>query len=94
MTATAIIGWIIIGIIAGWLAGIVARGSGYGVVGDMVIGLVGAVIGGFVLSLILGAGHGANNYQFVGSLIVSFLGAVALLLIVRAVGGGTSRRAI
>jgi len=91
---TAIVGWIIIGIIAGWLAGMVVGGSGFGVVGDMVIGLIGAVVGGWVASLLLGAGHGANNYGFIGSLIVSFIGAVLLLLIVRAVSGGRSRRAV
>jgi len=72
----AIIGWIIIGIIAGWLAGLVVGGSGFGVLGDMVVGLIGAVIGGWVMSAVLGYGNGANNGGFIWSLAVSFVGAV------------------
>ena len=46
-----IIGWIIIGLIAGALAGMVMRGGGYGIIGDIVVGIIGALIGGFILSL-------------------------------------------
>ena len=89
---TALIGWIIIGIIAGWLAGLVVGGGGFGVFGDMAIGLVGALIGGFLVRALLGNPSGANG-GFVWSLVVSFVGAVILLLIVRAITGGTRRGA-
>jgi uncharacterized membrane protein YeaQ/YmgE (transglycosylase-associated protein family) len=89
---TALIGWVIIGIIAGWLAGLVVGGGGFGVFGDMVIGLVGALIGGFLVRTLLGNANGANG-GFLWSLVVSFVGAVLLLLIVRAVTGGTRRGA-
>ena len=88
---TAIIGWIVIGVIADWLAGLVLGGSGFGVLSDMVIGLVGAFIGGFLVRTLLGNANGANS-GFIWSLLVSFVGAVLLLLIVRAVSGGSRLR--
>jgi uncharacterized membrane protein YeaQ/YmgE (transglycosylase-associated protein family) len=84
---TALIGWIIIGIIAGFLAGKVVGGSGFWVLGDMVVGLVGALIGGFLVRTVLGNPNGASG-GFIWSLVVSFVGAVILLLIVRTVTGG------
>lgn len=74
-----IIGWIIIGAIAGALAGMVMRGGGYGLVGDIIVGIVGALIGGFILSLF---GLGANG--FIGTLITAFIGACILIAILRA----------
>ena len=73
-----LIAWIVVGLIAGWLASMVMRG-GYGLVGDLIVGLIGAVIGGFVLGL-LGVGGSAG---FVGSIAVAFIGAVILIAIVR-----------
>jgi uncharacterized membrane protein YeaQ/YmgE (transglycosylase-associated protein family) len=79
--------WIIIGAIAGWLASIVVRGGGYGLVGDIVVGIVGAIIGGFLMSMLGGSGvTGFNLY----SIFVAFLGAVILLFIVRAISGSRS----
>ncbi len=77
-----IIGWLIIGAIAGALAGMFMRGGGYGIVGDIVVGIVGALIGGFVLSLF---GFGADS--LIGTLITAFIGACILIVILRAVGG-------
>jgi len=74
---------IIVGLIAGWLAGLVMKGGGYGVVGDIVIGIVGAFVGGFVFSLITGGGTAG----FWGSIAVAFVGAVILIAIVRALPG-------
>jgi len=88
---TAMVGWIIIGVIAGWLAGLVLGGSGFGVLGDMVIGLIGALIGVFLVRTLLGNANGANG-GFLWSLLVSFVGAVLLLLVVRALAGGSRRR--
>jgi uncharacterized membrane protein YeaQ/YmgE (transglycosylase-associated protein family) len=78
-----IIAWLVVGLIAGWLAGMVMKGGGYGVVGDIVIGIVGAFVGGFVFSLITGGGTAG----FWGSIAVAFVGAVILIAIVRAMPG-------
>jgi uncharacterized membrane protein YeaQ/YmgE (transglycosylase-associated protein family) len=70
---------IIVGLIAGWLAGQVMKGGGYGVIMDIVLGLLGGILGGWVFgSLGIGAGAG-----MIGSIIVSFVGAVILVAITR-----------
>ncbi len=69
-----------IGFVAGWLAGKIVRGAGFGIVGDIVIGIIGAFIGGFVLTL-LGIGGSAG---LIGSIVVAFIGAVILIAILRA----------
>lgn len=80
--------WIIVGGIAGWLAGLVVQGTGLGVIGDIIVGIVGALIGGFIVSLL-----GANGFSGfnIWSLIVAFIGAVVLLLILKAIGLGRGR---
>lgn len=85
---TAILFWLIVGLIAGFLASVVMRGGGYGVVGDIVVGIVGALIGGFLASLFgIHAGGG-----LVVSIIIAFIGACILIAILRAVSRGTARR--
>lgn len=80
----SIIGWIILGGLAGWLASVLVRGGGLGIVGDIVVGIIGALVGGFLVSLVGGQGFtGFNLWSF----IVAVIGAVVLLLIVRAVTG-------
>lgn len=74
--------WIIVGGIAGWLASLLVRGGGMGVIGDVIVGIVGALIGGFVLSLLLPGTFGITGFNL-GSLIVAFIGAVILLVIVK-----------
>lgn len=78
-----IIAWLVVGLIAGWLAGMVMKGGGYGVVGDIVVGIIGAFVGGFVFSLITGGGSAG----FWGSIAVAFVGAVILIAMVRAMPG-------
>jgi len=78
-----IIAWLVVGLVAGWLAGMVMKGGGYGLVGDIVVGLVGAFVGGFVFTLITGGGEAG----FWGSIAVAFVGAVILIAIVRALPG-------
>jgi len=80
MSLTALIWFLIIGLIAGWLAGQVMRGGGYGIVGDMIVGVIGAFIGGWLFGL-LGIGAGG----LIGAIITAFVGAVVLLLILRAI---------
>jgi uncharacterized membrane protein YeaQ/YmgE (transglycosylase-associated protein family) len=76
-----IISWIVIGLIAGWLAGVAMKGGGYGVIGDIIVGLIGALIGGFLFGLLVEGETG-----FWGSMVVAFLGACILIAILRAVG--------
>lgn len=85
----AILAWIIIGGLAGLVASLLVQGSGMGLLLDIVVGIVGAFIGGLIVSLFGGTGFtGFNLWSF----IVALIGAVILLLIVRAVRGGTWRR--
>ncbi len=81
-----LLAWIIVGLIAGWLAGQVMKGSGYGVVGDIIIGIIGALIGGFLASAVLGIPNPVNGID-VTSIIVAFIGAVILVWILRALPG-------
>ncbi len=77
---TAIIIWLIVGAIAGWLAGQVMRGGGFGLVGDIVVGLIGAVIAGWLLPLVHFPLIGG---PIVGAIIDAFIGAVILLFVLR-----------
>ena len=70
---------ILVGLIAGWLAGQVMKGGGYGVLMDIVLGLLGGIVGGWVFST-LGLWPGGG---IVGSIVVSFVGAVILVGITR-----------
>lgn len=85
---TALIFWIVVGLIAGFLASVVMRGGGYGVVGDIIVGIVGALIGGFIMNA-LGFSTGGN---IIYSIIVAFIGACILIAILRLISGGTRRR--
>lgn len=83
-----ILAWIVVGILAGFLAKSVVPGEGpAGVLGDLVVGVVGAVIGGWIMHSFGDAGATGLN---VWSILVSFIGAVVLLLILRAVTGRRS----
>jgi uncharacterized membrane protein YeaQ/YmgE (transglycosylase-associated protein family) len=85
MMGHGIIAWIIIGVIAGWLTGKLMKGSGFGFLMDMVVGLVGALIGGFVSSH-LGLG-GVGQHGMIMSIVIAVIGAVILTLIVRLISG-------
>ena len=69
---------VIIGLIAGWLARKVMKGRGYGVLMDIVLGIVGGVIGRFVFGML-----GLASWNVIGSIIVSFVGALILIWLVR-----------
>src|SRR5215813_5769599 len=71
---TQMIAWILTGLIAGWLAGKVMKGGGYGIIIDIVLGLLGGVVGGWLFGL-LGIWHGGG---MIPSIIVAFVGAVIL----------------
>ena len=79
--------WIVVGGIAGWLAGMVVRGTGLGIIGDIIVGIVGAFLGGFLLTVLLPGTFGFTGFNL-GSVVIAFIGAVILLFIVRLVRGG------
>jgi uncharacterized membrane protein YeaQ/YmgE (transglycosylase-associated protein family) len=70
--------FLIVGVLAGWLAGVLVKGEGFGLLGDMLIGIIGAYVGGFLFRAL-----GLSAHGMLGNIIMSTLGAVALLLIVR-----------
>lgn len=81
-----IIGWIILGGIAGWLASIIMKtNKEQGLLGNIVVGIIGGLIGGFVFNLI--GGEGVNGFN-IYSLIVAVIGAIILLAIYKVVRGG------
>ena len=86
-----ILSWIVVGLIAGWLAGQVMRGGGYGLIGDIIVGVVGGLLGGWIATSLLHIGADVNGINL-ESIVVAFLGAVVLLVLLRVLGGG--RRSI
>lgn len=78
MGVESVIAWIIIGAIAGWLAGMIVKGAGFGLIGNIVIGIVGAVVAGWLLpriGIVIGSG-------IVAAIINAVIGAVIILVIV------------
>jgi uncharacterized membrane protein YeaQ/YmgE (transglycosylase-associated protein family) len=73
--------FLIVGLIAGWLAGMLVKGGGFGLIGDLVVGVIGAVLGGWLFTT-FGASIGGG---LIGAIIVATIGAVILLVIVRAI---------
>ena len=73
--------FILIGLAAGWLAGQVMKGGGFGLLGDIVVGVIGALLGGFLFRT-LGVSAGGG---LLGSLIIATIGAIVLLLVLRLV---------
>jgi uncharacterized membrane protein YeaQ/YmgE (transglycosylase-associated protein family) len=73
----SIIGFLVVGLIAGWLGGKIMRGGGFGFVGNLVVGVVGAFLGGFFFSTL-----GITSYGILGALVTATLGAVVLLFVV------------
>jgi uncharacterized membrane protein YeaQ/YmgE (transglycosylase-associated protein family) len=80
MSLESLIWFLLIGLIAGWLAGKVMRGGGFGIIGDMIVGVIGALIGGWLFG-VLGIGVGG----LIGAIVTAFVGAVILLAILRAI---------
>jgi len=70
--------WLISGIIAGWLTGLLMKGGGYGLIGDLTVGLIGGLIGGYVATML---GFGPTNW--LGQIIVAVIGGVILVAILR-----------
>jgi len=75
---TSLIWWVLVGLIAGWAAGKIMKGGGYGVVVDIVLGIVGAVVGGWLMGLL-----GIHAGGFIGTIIIAIIGAVFLIWLSR-----------
>ncbi len=88
MSGESLLVIILVGIVAGWLAGQIVRGAGFGLIGDLIIGILGAFIGSWVLPK-LGIHLGVG---VVRAIINATIGAILLLLIIRLVRGGGFRR--
>jgi uncharacterized membrane protein YeaQ/YmgE (transglycosylase-associated protein family) len=73
--------FIIIGLVAGWLAGVIMKGGGFGVVGDIVVGVLGALLGGWLF----GRFGGSMGGGLIGAIIVATIGAIILIFLVRLV---------
>jgi uncharacterized membrane protein YeaQ/YmgE (transglycosylase-associated protein family) len=74
-----IVWFLVIGVFVGWLAGVIMKGGGYGLLGNLVIGVVGALLGGFVFSVL-----GIAAYGLLGRLAMALAGAILLIVLLRA----------
>jgi uncharacterized membrane protein YeaQ/YmgE (transglycosylase-associated protein family) len=83
MSPGGIIAWLLVGLIAGWLAGQFMKGGGFGLIGDIVMGIIGAFIGGLLFAFLLPG----SAVGMLGSIVVAFIGAVILILAIRALPG-------
>ena len=89
LTTESLLVILFVGLVAGWLAGLVVRGTGLGIVGDIVVGILGAFIGSWLLPQL----HIALGEGIVAAIINATVGAIVLLLIIKLVrGGGRSWR--
>lgn len=84
-----IVSWVLVGLIAGWLAGLVMNIHGTGLVGDLILGVIGAVVGGFLASALFSIPDALVQFDL-STLIVAFLGAVVVVAIVRGIPGRTA----
>ena len=83
-----ILTWLIVGLVAGVLASMVMGGTGYGIVGDIIIGIVGAFVGGWLFSKL---GVSTPFGGLAGTIFTAFIGAIVLLFVLRLIRGGTRR---
>ncbi len=82
LTPGGVISWLVVGLIAGWLASVLMRGGGYGILGDIAVGLIGSFLGGLLVGFFID-----GSVQFVGSIVVAFIGACVLIVLVRVISG-------
>ena len=81
-----ILSWIIVGLIAGWLAGLVVKGGGYGCFGDIIVGVIGGLLGGWLASYFFHMGDLMSGINL-QSILVAFVGAVLFVIILRLLSG-------
>src|SRR5205085_12670322 len=78
-----LVAWLVIGLVAGWLAGVIMPGKGFGLIGDLIIGIVGAFLGGLILNLVVPDA----TFGFWGSLLVALIVACILVAIFHSIAG-------
>ena len=87
-----VLSWVIVGLVAGFLAGQVMRGGGYGLIGDLIIGVLGGLLGGWIAFYFFDIGDTMSGINAM-SILVAFAGAILLILVLRMIGGrGRVRR--
>lgn len=79
-----ILSWIFVGMVAGWLAGMVIKGEGFGCIGNTIVGIIGAVFGGWMTSFFLNVSDPVTGFNL-PSILVAFVGAVVFVVLVRLV---------
>ena len=77
-----ILSWIVVGAIAGWLSGLVVKGSGFGCLGDIIVGVLGGLLGGWLAGVLFHLPNPVTGINW-ESILVAFVGAVLLMLVVR-----------
>jgi uncharacterized membrane protein YeaQ/YmgE (transglycosylase-associated protein family) len=77
-----ILTWLVVGVVAGWLAGVVMKGKGFGLIGNMIIGIVGALVGGWLAGALFNISNAVSGFNL-ETILVAFLGAVVVLYIAR-----------
>jgi uncharacterized membrane protein YeaQ/YmgE (transglycosylase-associated protein family) len=85
-----LLSWIVVGAIAGWLSGEVMKGKGFGLIGDIVVGVIGGLVGGFLAAQLFKVPNAVNGFNLT-SILVAFVGAVVVIVVVRMLRGGGSR---
>ena len=75
-----LIAWLVIGLLAGWLAGVIMPGKGFGFIGDLIVGLIGAFLGGLLMNVLVPD----QTFGFWGSFVVALIGACILVAIIHA----------
>ena len=86
-----LLSWIVVGAIAGWLSGQVMKGRGFGLLGDIFVGIAGGLIGGWLAGEFFNVPNAVNGFNLT-SILVAFLGAVLLIVIARMLQGRGSGR--
>ncbi len=77
-----ILSWIVVGLIAGWLAGLVMKGRGFGLIGNIVIGIIGGLLGGFLASSLFKIANPVSGLNLT-TILVAFLGSIVLMALIR-----------
>ena len=83
-----LLAWIVVGAIAGWLAGQLVKGQGFGCLGDIIVGIVGGLLGGFLAAQFFNMPDAVNGFNLT-SIVVAFLGAVIVVVVIRLLRGSS-----
>jgi uncharacterized membrane protein YeaQ/YmgE (transglycosylase-associated protein family) len=82
VTKMGLLAWLVVGLIAGFLAGQFVKGSGFGLIGDIIVGIIGALVGGWLAATFLNMPDAITGFNLT-TIVVAFIGAVILLFVVR-----------